>query len=107
MTEPRNRRHPLTRAFPLSVMTLAAFLVAFAILMARMQAGVDPALRAASASPAALARQLSTSTAVVTRSSRAAPLPSSSRPPGRGQATRLALVTRASGRASGEGGDDA
>ncbi|MHB8242964.1 MAG: hypothetical protein ACYDHN_13365 [Solirubrobacteraceae bacterium] len=38
--------HPLLGAFPLAVMTLATFLVLFALLMARLTAGFDPALRA-------------------------------------------------------------
>src|SRR5450759_563711 len=40
-------RHPLLGVFPLAVMTLSTFLVVFAVLMARLQSGVDPALRAA------------------------------------------------------------
>ncbi len=37
--------HPLLGAFPLAVMTLATFLVAFTLTMARLNAGADPDLR--------------------------------------------------------------
>ncbi len=40
------RAHPLLGAFPLAVMTLATFLVLFTLMMARLEAGADPALRA-------------------------------------------------------------
>ncbi len=44
------REHPLLRPFPLVVMTLATFLVVFALLMARLTAGVDPVVGAIAAS---------------------------------------------------------
>lgn len=50
--------HPLTRAFPLTMMTVAAFVVAFAILMARLHAGVDPALLSRRAGTPQPARQV-------------------------------------------------
>jgi len=44
---PRDRAwrssHPLLGAFPLAVMAFATFLIVFALMMARMTAGVDPA----------------------------------------------------------------
>jgi hypothetical protein len=46
-TKVRARRaHPLLEAFPLAVITLATFLVVFTLMMARLTAGADPALRA-------------------------------------------------------------
>jgi hypothetical protein len=41
--------HPLLGVFPLAVFTLATFLVVSALLMARLTAGADPALRARAA----------------------------------------------------------
>ncbi|HYM55915.1 MAG TPA: hypothetical protein VES97_11170 [Solirubrobacteraceae bacterium] len=46
--------HVLLRPFPLAVMTLATFLVVFTLMMARLTAGSDPALRASAGSAAAL-----------------------------------------------------
>ena len=53
---PASRPHPLLGLFPLTVMTLAAFMVAFALMMARMGSGVNPPRRPgalAAAPPAA------------------------------------------------------
>jgi hypothetical protein len=61
------RAHPLLRAFPLAVMTLATFLVVFTLMMARLTAGADPALRASSNTAALVAG--SSAGAVSTRTS--------------------------------------
>jgi hypothetical protein len=61
------RRHPLLNAFPLTVMTLATFLVLFTLMMARLQAGADPALRASA--PGALVAGRPGSAAITTRAS--------------------------------------
>jgi hypothetical protein len=69
----RRAGQPLRAALPLATMTLATFLVLFAVLMARLSAGADPALRpgavalvAKRAGPAALTTRTSggTSSAV-------------------------------------------
>jgi hypothetical protein len=49
-SERTRKTHPLSGAFPLAVMTLATFLVLFAVMMARLKAGVDPVLRAGTSS---------------------------------------------------------
>ena len=54
----RAQRHPLLGAFPLAVMTLATFLVVFALLMARLERGADPALSARNASVSRHASQV-------------------------------------------------
>lgn len=59
--------HPLLSPFPLTVMTLATFLVIFALMMARLEAGVDPALRVGPTTPVAAAS--SSARAVITRTS--------------------------------------
>lgn len=104
--------HPLLNAFPLAVMTLATFLVVFALLMARLTAGVDPALRTGASS--ALVRENASGSAVRTRASTAAatggaaganatPIAASEGSSG----TAPAIVTSSSGaRGSGRGGDD-
>jgi hypothetical protein len=52
---PQTRKtHPLLSAFPLAVMTLATFLVLFTLMMARLKAGADPALRAGTGSSLAV-----------------------------------------------------
>jgi hypothetical protein len=89
-------------AFPLAVMTLATFAVVFAIMMARLQWGLDPALRAAS-NGAALVRGSSGGT-VLTRASGGA-IPASS-PSGAPTRSRTKVLTRTSGAAGdGETGD--
>ncbi len=92
------KAHPLLGAFPLTVMTLATFLVLFTLMMARLKAGTDPALRP------------STSTSLVARSSGAGAV--TTRTSGGGEPaaaatqaaaseesseTPTAIVTRASG----------
>jgi hypothetical protein len=42
----RHESHPLLGGFPLTVMTLTAFLAVFVLMMARLTAGADPALHA-------------------------------------------------------------
>jgi hypothetical protein len=61
------RAHPLLGAFPLVVMTLATFLVLFTLMMARLRAGVDPALRTSTST--SLAATGSAPSAVTTRAS--------------------------------------
>jgi hypothetical protein len=61
------RAHALLGAFPLVVMTLATFLVLFTLMMARLRAGADPALRASASTSVAAAG--STTGAVTTRAS--------------------------------------
>lgn len=99
----RAPRHPLLGAFPLAVMTLATFLVVFALLMARLQSGADPGLRA-SANGVLQARG-EAGTAIRTRTSGGA-VPAAS---GNPVATEVSspLVTRTSGRAGREESDDA
>jgi hypothetical protein len=111
MTERRREAHPLTQAFPLSVMTLAAFLVAFTILMARLHAGVDPALRR-SLTPAALSRATSAGgRPVLARPSGMARASGevaggARSTPGSGPSTSVSTRTSGAGRGS-EGEDDA
>jgi hypothetical protein len=47
--------HPMLSPFPLTVMTLTIFLVLFALMMARLKASADPALRASTTTPVAAA----------------------------------------------------
>jgi hypothetical protein len=98
------KTHPLSGAFPLAVMTLATFLVLFAVMMARLKAGVDPALRAGTGS--SLTASGAGAGAVRTRTSgvgasagTATPVATSEEVSPRSRA----IVTRASG-ASGTGG---
>lgn len=98
--------HPLLGAFPLAVFTLATFLVIFALMMARLTAGADPALRA-QRSTAVLTRGPG-GAVLTTRTSGAVgattpPIAGSERPPGTG----AAIVTSTSGAAgTREAGDD-
>ena len=59
------KAHPLLGAFPLTVMTLATFLVLFTLTMARLNAGEDPAPRPS----ASLVARSSGAGAVTTRTS--------------------------------------
>jgi hypothetical protein len=105
---PRARSaHPLLGAFPLAVMTLATFLVLFTVMMARLRAGADPALRPI-VSSGLLARSSGTG-ALRTRASGggastavAAPAAASEEPP----VARTAVVTRASGAQGTTGAGD-
>ena len=110
MTDRHN--HPLLNAFPLAVMTLATFLVVFALLMARLTAGADPALRTGASS--ALVRESASGGAVRTRASTAA-VPggaagANATPSAASEGssrTVPAIVTSSSGAGgSGRGGDD-
>jgi hypothetical protein len=100
--------HPLLGAFPLAVFTLATFLVIFALMMARLTAGADPALRAhpntavVTRGPGGAVLTTRTSGAVAAGATTPA-VAGSERPPGTG----AAIVTSASG-ATGtrEAGDD-
>lgn len=106
----QSRRHPLVGALPLSVMMLAAFLVTFTILMARLHAGTDPALRAF-ANGSALTRGSSGHGPVVTRTSGGASAGAGSTPATAGGAPNTsragAVLTRTGGGVRGGEGDDA
>jgi hypothetical protein len=93
------RRHPLLGAFPLTVMTLATFLVLFTLMMARLTAGADPALKAAST--AALVEPAAVGSPVGTRASAAAGAAGTPTvAPARGSSAPVpAVVTRSSGSA--------
>ncbi len=107
----RRASHPLLGAFPLSVMTLAAFLVVFALMMARLTAGKDPALHVGT--PSALVETTSAGGSLRTRASGAAAgtggavsVAPAAAGEGAGQ-TSPAIVTRTSGVAgTGVGRDD-
>ena len=96
--------HPLLRPFPLAVMAFATFLVVFALMMARLTAGLHPALR-----PGAITAPLaegSSAAVVSTRTSgslaQPAPAVQAASPEGPA-ATAPAIVTRASGGTGGAG----
>jgi hypothetical protein len=86
-------RHPLLGAFPLAVMTLATFLVVFAILMARLQSGIDPALSAA-ANATSVVRGASGGAVVTRASGSAGPAVSTSGAPAEPASP---VITRTSG----------
>jgi hypothetical protein len=65
----RRERHPLLGGFPLSVLTLATFVVVFAILTARLQGGADPALRASTGASSSVMGEEGPGGRIVTRSS--------------------------------------
>lgn len=93
------RRHPLLGPFPLTVMTLATFLVLFTVMMARLTGGANPALNGAN--PAALVEPTAAGSPVRTRSSAAigaggTPTIAPTRSP---SATAPAVMTRSSGSA--------
>jgi len=100
-------RHPLLGVFPLTVMTLATFLVLFTLMMARLTAGADPALRAGNS--AAVVRTVSAGSPLSTRTSGgAATAGTTSVAASQGSsATVPAVLTRSSGGAgAGVGSDD-
>ncbi len=104
---PARRRHPLLSAFPLTVMTLATFLVLFTLMMARLQAGADPALRASAAG--ALVAGRPGAGAITTRTSAAAGASAAPAASNEGSpAAAPAVITRTSGvpGESGGAGDD-
>lgn len=92
--------HPLMRPFPLVVMTLATFLIVFALLMARLSAGADPALRAG-VSAGAISRPVgAAATTLTTRASgagAAVPAVAQSGAAEGSTAPAAAIVTRTSG----------
>ena len=91
--------HPLMRPFPLVVMTLATFLIVFALLMARLSAGADPALRAG-VSAGAISRPVGAATTLTTRTSgagAAVPAVAQSGAAEGSTAPAAAIVTRTSG----------
>lgn len=99
----RRRSHPLLGLFPMTIMTVATFLVVFVLMMARLQAGADPALHFGVAS--ALHQPAGSSASVTTRASTSAgatALAASQASPGRSRA----IVTRTSPGAAGASHDD-
>jgi hypothetical protein len=92
------RAHPLLGAFPLVVIALATFLVLFTLMMARLRAGADPALRASTSTSVAAAG--SAGRAVTTRASGGGE-PAATATPATGSeessARMPAVVTRSSG----------
>jgi hypothetical protein len=102
----RAKRHPLLGAFPLAVMTLATFLVVFAIMMARLQGGLDPALRAGT-SGTTVVRNVSGGKVVTRASGTASPASSPSGTPTRQGTTVLTRTSGAGGFGVGGEGDDA
>ena len=100
-------RHPLLGVFPLTVMTLATFLVLFTLMMARLTAGADPALRAGNS--AAVVRTVSAGSPLSTRTSGGAGTASTTSVAASqgSSATVPAVLTRSSGGAgAGVGSDD-
>ena len=101
MTErpPRARSaHPLLGAFPLAIMTLATFLVLITVMMARLRAGADPALRPIVNS--GLVARSSGTGALTTRTSGGSASAPAATPPATSEeppVARAAVVTRASG----------
>lgn len=92
------RAHPLLGAFPLVVMTLATFLVLFTLMMARLRAGVDPALHANTS--ASLVAAGSATSPVTTRASGGGESAATAMPATgskQSSATMPAVVTRTSG----------
>ena len=67
MTEQRSAARAVLGALPLTLMSLAVFLVVFVLLMARLTAGADPALHASAT--AALVQQGGGTRSVRTRTS--------------------------------------
>lgn len=93
--------HPLLGAFPLAVMTLATFLVLFTLMMARLTAGADPALRAGGAS--SLVETASGGSPLRTRASGGGASAATAVPVAASEgssSTSPAVVTRSSGAAS-------
>jgi hypothetical protein len=90
--------HPLLGLFPLVVMTLATFLVLFTLMMARLRAGADPALRASTSTSAAAVG--SATGAVTTRTSGGRESAATATPAagsGESPARMPAVITRTSG----------
>lgn len=103
----RRDRYPLLGALPITVMTVATFLVVFAVMMARLTTGADPVLRA-SASPVALGAGPG-APAVRTRASGGAPAAvAAGEGPSvpRAGAPSPAVITRTSGLAGASGATD-
>ena len=101
MTE-RRRSHPLLGAFPLAVMTLAVFLELFTLMMARLQRGADPVLRASGAS--SLVETASGGSPLRTRASGGGASAATALPVAAGEGssqTSPAIVTRSSGTIAG------
>ena len=99
----RAKRYPLFGAFPLTVMTLATFLVVFAVMAARLQVGLDPGLRAASGTT--VVRNPSGGKVVTRASGTGAAIPASS-PSGAPAQTGTPVLTRTSGAAGSGGGGE-
>ena len=104
---PGRASHPLLGLFPLAVMTLASFLVAFTLMMARLTSGADPALRRAASAAVVLAA--GGRAAVVTRTSSGAPAARSTAALAGAQSGTGAIpavLTRASGAGAGRVSDE-
>ena len=99
--------HPLLGGFPLAVMALATFLVLFALMMARLKAGADPALRPRTSTPLIAGRPGAGT--VTARTSGASPSGTAAVPaagPAESSATSAAIVTASSGAAGARAAGD-
>ena len=105
----RRGGHPLLEPFPLAVMTLTTFLLIFTMMMARLTAGADPALRA-SVNTGAISRSVASgASTITTRASGAAAAVPAVTSQGAASVTQAAntVVTRTSGAGGVSGaGDD-
>ena len=96
--------HPLLGAFPLAVMVLSTFLIVFALMMARLTAGIGPAPRSGGASAVVLGA--GSQNAVRTRTSSGALVVSAATPTGAAAPTSTGAVSAVSTRSSGTAGGD-
>lgn len=97
--------HPLLSAFPLSVMTLGVFMVLFALMMTRLEAGADPALRPSTST--ALHAESPGASAVTTRTSGGGEPAAATTPVAGSEESSgapAAIVTRTSGATGGAPG---
>lgn len=101
-----SEKHPLLGGFPLTVMSLATFLVLFTLMMARLTAGADPAL--VSSANAGLVAKGSRGSVIRSRTSGGAVPVATAAPVQARQAgaSREAIITRASGAGVTGSGDD-
>ena len=102
----RNRRHPLLSWFPITVMTVATFLVVLSMLAVQMKRGHDPLLGAQAPQSALVQGKSSNGTRVVTRGSgsKATTTVSTSSSSKHKASSTPAVSTRASG--SRHGGEE-
>ncbi|MHB8234502.1 MAG: hypothetical protein ACYDHT_07600 [Solirubrobacteraceae bacterium] len=99
----RRQSHPLLGLFPLATMALATFLVVFALMMARMQTGADPALRAGQS---ALGQPAASPAAITTCASGGAATATSLTASHASLGASRAIVTRSSASGLGASHDD-